>query len=88
MLHMMDLPTLVLIALAAALSLWALIDCVRTPADRVRFVPKLLWLLFLLNGSLFAALVWAYVGKKPIADTPKSPVQRTSPSLTCGSGGM
>ncbi|MFJ4619740.1 hypothetical protein [Streptomyces sp. NPDC088812] len=81
MLHMMDLPTLVLIALSAAISLWALIDCARTPADRVRFVPKLLWLFCLLSGSLFAALVWFYLGKKPIADTAKGPAaQRTEPS--------
>ena len=79
MLHMMDLPTLVLIALVAAISLWALIDCVRTPADRVRFVPKLLWLLFLLNGSFFAALVWVYFGKESTADTAKGPLQRTEP---------
>ncbi|MGX1548100.1 hypothetical protein [Streptomyces adustus] len=79
MLHMMDLPALALIVLAAAVSLWPLIDCVRTPADRVRFVPKLLWVLFLLNGSLFAALVWFYFGKKPTAGDGNGPVQPTGP---------
>ncbi|MFI1046811.1 hypothetical protein [Streptomyces griseoruber] len=79
MLHLMDLPALVLIALVAAITLWALLDCVRTPAERVRFVPKLLWLLFLLNGSVCAALLWTYFGKKPIADTAKGPIQRTEP---------
>jgi hypothetical protein len=70
MLHLMDLPIVVLMVLVAAMSLWALVDCVRTSADRVRFVPKLLWLLFLLNGSAFAALVWVYFGKKPPTDDP------------------
>ncbi|MFD7878528.1 hypothetical protein ACFV5G_31295 [Streptomyces sp. NPDC059766] len=77
MLQITDLSALVLIVLAAAISLWPLIDCVRTPADRVRFVPKVLWVLFLLNGSLFAALVWFYFGKKPMADVATGPVQPT-----------
>jgi hypothetical protein len=77
MLHMMDLPALALIALMAAISLWALIDCVRTPADRVRFVPKLLWLLFLLHGSVLATLAWVYFGKKSIADPGRSRIRRT-----------
>ncbi|MFE2533284.1 hypothetical protein [Streptomyces sp. NPDC059371] len=76
MLHMMDLPILVLIALAAAIWLLGLIDCARTPADRVRFVPKLLWLLFLLNGSAVATLAWVYFGKKPIAAPAKIPAGR------------
>ncbi|WP_416978038.1 hypothetical protein [Streptomyces sp. T028] len=66
MLHLMDLPVLVLMALVIAFTLWALIDCIRTPADRVRFVPKLLWLFVLFSGSVCAALVWTYFGKKPI----------------------
>ncbi|MGW3911616.1 hypothetical protein ACWEBX_08820 [Streptomyces sp. NPDC005070] len=76
MLHMMDLPILVLIALAATIWLWGLIDCARTPADRVRFVPKLLWLLFLLNGSAVATLAWLYFGKKQIAAPAKTPAGR------------
>jgi hypothetical protein len=79
MLGLMDLPVVVLIALVAAISLWALIDCARTPADRVRFLPKLLWLLFLLNGSACAALAWVYFGKKSIPNTTKGPVQKTEP---------
>ncbi|WP_067255581.1 PLDc N-terminal domain-containing protein [Streptomyces sp. DSM 15324] len=79
MLHLADLPVLVLIALVAALTLWALIDCIRTPRERVRFLPKLLWLLILLHGSVCAALLWTYFGKKPIADTAKGPIQRIEP---------
>lgn len=79
MLHMMDLPIFVLIALVAVFTIWALIDCIRTPGERVRFLPKLLWLLILLHGSVVAALAWTYFGKKPIADTTKGPVQRTEP---------
>ncbi|MGQ4380024.1 PLDc N-terminal domain-containing protein [Streptomyces sp. SAS_267] len=77
MLHMMDLTSLALIALAAAIWLWGLIDCARTPRDRVRFLPKLLWLLLLLNGSVLATLAWVYFGRKPAADRAKIPAGRT-----------
>ncbi|MFB7242352.1 hypothetical protein CW362_15810 [Streptomyces populi] len=77
MLHMTDLPALALMALVVAISLWALIDCARTPADRVRFVPKLLWLLFLLHGSVLATLAWVYFGRKSIADMNQTPIRRT-----------
>ncbi|MFF3450707.1 hypothetical protein ACFYXJ_26590 [Streptomyces sp. NPDC002667] len=74
--HLMDVPALVLIALVTAVSLWPLVDCVRTPAHRVRFVPKPLWLLFLLSGSFLAALAWVCCGKKPIPDTTTIPLRR------------
>ncbi|WP_460067489.1 PLDc N-terminal domain-containing protein [Streptomyces sp. YKOK-I1] len=74
MLQLMDLPVLVLIVLVAAITLWALIDCIRTPMERVRFLPKLLWLLILFHGSVVAALAWTYFGKKPIADTAKGSI--------------
>ncbi|MEU1518787.1 PLDc N-terminal domain-containing protein [Streptomyces sp. NPDC005811] len=68
MLQLMDLPVLVLIVLVAAITVWALIDCIRTPREHVRFLPKLLWLLILLHGSVCAALIWTYFGKKQIAN--------------------
>ncbi|MFI9170455.1 PLDc N-terminal domain-containing protein [Streptomyces lincolnensis] len=61
---MMGTLTMGLVAAVVALSLWALIDCVRTPAERVRFVPKLLWVLFLLHTPVFGGLVWTYYGKR------------------------
>ncbi|WP_314222969.1 PLDc N-terminal domain-containing protein [Streptomyces zaehneri] len=49
--------------LVAVLCLWALLDCVRTPGERVRYVPKLLWLLFLLSAPVVGGLAWVYLGK-------------------------
>ncbi|MEV6191078.1 hypothetical protein AB0M19_01630 [Streptomyces sp. NPDC051920] len=82
MLHRTDLLSLALIALAAAIWLWGLIDCARTPADRVRFVPRVLWLLFLFNGSVVATLAWVYFGKKPTAGTAEARVLRRDPCAT------
>ncbi|MCX5008544.1 hypothetical protein OHB05_38985 [Streptomyces sp. NBC_00638] len=71
MLSMFD-PGLALIAVSVVMSLWFAADCLHTPAERIRFVPKLVWLLFLFHGSVFAALVWVYFGKKALADTAKN----------------
>ncbi|MCD7440055.1 PLDc N-terminal domain-containing protein [Streptomyces lincolnensis] len=57
--------TLGLVAVITVLYVQALLDCVRTPAAQVRYVPKLLWLLFLLHAPILGALVWTYFGKRP-----------------------
>ncbi|MER6535204.1 PLD nuclease N-terminal domain-containing protein [Streptomyces sp. 900105755] len=54
-----------LVTLLIVLVVAALLDCVRTPRERVRYVPKWLWLLFLLHAPVFGALVWNYAGKRP-----------------------
>ncbi|MEW1772762.1 PLDc N-terminal domain-containing protein [Streptomyces sp. NPDC086777] len=54
-----------LVTLLIVLVVAALLDCVRTPKARVRYVPKWLWLLFLLHAPVFGALVWNYAGKRP-----------------------
>lgn len=56
-----------LVAVLTVLCLLALADCAHTPAERVRFAPKPLWLLFLLGAPVFGGLVWTYFGKRPEA---------------------
>ena len=69
--------------LAWGIGLWGLIDCARTPDERIRFVPKWVWLLFLLCSWTLGALVWVYVGKRSIRSmtrrTAKGPTQRVEP---------
>lgn len=58
--------------------LWAgsLLDCVLTPGRRVRYVPKLLWLLFMFSAPLIGLLAWAYLGKLPEPrETPEDAVK-------------
>ncbi|WP_329218892.1 PLD nuclease N-terminal domain-containing protein [Streptomyces sp. NBC_01485] len=89
-----QLLTAVPMVLVAVLNLGALLNCVRTPAERVRYVPKLLWLLFILSTSLIGALAWLYLGKRPkpseslphetmpsenIRSTTKGPAHRAGP---------
>ncbi|MFD9430602.1 PLD nuclease N-terminal domain-containing protein [Streptomyces sp. NPDC060002] len=51
--------------LVAVLCLGALLDCARTPGERVRYVPKLLWLIFMLSAPVVGGLAWMYLGKRP-----------------------
>ncbi|MCX4767648.1 PLD nuclease N-terminal domain-containing protein [Streptomyces sp. NBC_01275] len=48
----------------ALLCLYAVIDCVGTPAHRVRCGPKVLWLLLLVSAPVFGSLAWLYLGKR------------------------
>ncbi|WP_079661286.1 PLDc N-terminal domain-containing protein [Streptomyces sp. 3214.6] len=82
--------------IVAMLHVGALLDCVRTPEERVRHVPKLLWLLFMFSAPIVGGLTWTYLGKWPepseqsthIADMTKGPVHRTGPFGHSGSGGI
>ncbi|MFC4505663.1 MULTISPECIES: hypothetical protein [Streptomyces] len=78
---------IVVIGLAMLIVAFSFIDCVRTPSERIRFVPKLLWLYFMVQAPLFGSLVWTYFGKSPEPADPreaipgmtKGPVHRTEP---------
>ncbi|MDC2954905.1 MULTISPECIES: PLDc N-terminal domain-containing protein [Streptomyces] len=59
-----------LYAVVVALTLHALLDCVRTPSSRVRFLPKTLWVLFLLSAPVLGGLAWRYLGARPVAQEP------------------
>jgi hypothetical protein len=51
-------------ALTLAVYLYALLDCVRTPRERVRG-RKLLWMLFLLMAPPLSSLAWIAWAKRP-----------------------
>ena len=87
------------LVLVAVLCVGALLDCVRTPEERVRHVPKLLWLLFMFSAPIVGGLAWTYLGKRPETSEPsaqsahitnmtKGPAHRTGPFVHSGSGGI
>ncbi|MDH6219022.1 PLDc N-terminal domain-containing protein [Streptomyces pseudovenezuelae] len=62
------MSTLVAFALYAAvlaLCLHALVDCVRTPTERVRHLPKAVWLLLVLAAPVLGGIAWRNLGKRP-----------------------
>ncbi|MFJ9761902.1 PLDc N-terminal domain-containing protein [Streptomyces sp. NPDC101149] len=50
--------------IVAALYVYALIDCIRTPAARMRILPKAGWLVVLLLFPVVAAIGWRNLGKR------------------------
>ncbi|MGF1427382.1 PLDc N-terminal domain-containing protein [Kitasatospora sp. LaBMicrA B282] len=51
--------------------IWAFVDCLTTPDDEVRYLPKVIWLLLILfTGEVLAGPVaWLLVGKRRFART-------------------
>ena len=47
--------------------LWALLDCIVSPRDEVRNLPKLVWLLVILLLWVIGAAAWAFLGRTPRA---------------------
>ncbi|MCX5369495.1 PLD nuclease N-terminal domain-containing protein [Streptomyces sp. NBC_00015] len=93
MLGLLEPLTVAPMVLVAVLCLWALLDCARTPGERVRYLPKPLWLLFLLSAPVVGGLAWVYLGKRP--EPRESPQTRRrarlmepDPSSRSGSGGI
>lgn len=52
--------------LLVVLCIHALIDCARTPSERIQHVPRVIWLLFMLFAPVLGALAWTYLGKRPV----------------------
>ncbi|MFD5569538.1 PLDc N-terminal domain-containing protein [Streptomyces cadmiisoli] len=48
----------------AALYVYALLDCIRTPAVRIRMLPKVGWLLIVVLVPVLGAIGWQNLGKR------------------------
>jgi hypothetical protein len=50
--------------IVAALYVYALVDCVRTPAARIRMLPKVGWLVIMVLFPVLGAIGWRKLGKR------------------------
>ncbi|MBT2471206.1 PLDc_N domain-containing protein [Streptomyces sp. ISL-66] len=57
------LPFLLIIAL----TIYAFIDCLNTPEEEVKHLPKVVWVLIILLFSIVGPVVWLFAGKKRVA---------------------
>lgn len=57
------LPFLLIIAL----TIYAFIDCLNTPEEEVKHLPKVVWVLIILLFSIVGPVVWLFAGKKRTA---------------------
>ncbi|MEV6653355.1 PLD nuclease N-terminal domain-containing protein [Streptomyces sp. NPDC051219] len=49
--------------LILALTIYAFIDCLNTPEDEVRHLPKVVWVIIILLFSIVGPIVWFAAGK-------------------------
>ncbi|MFG2298842.1 PLDc N-terminal domain-containing protein [Streptomyces sp. NPDC048603] len=57
------LPFLLIIAL----TIYAFIDCLNTPEEEVKHLPKVVWVIIILLFSIVGPVVWLFAGKKRVA---------------------
>lgn len=50
--------------LPLALWVWAFIDCLTTPEDEVKHLPKVVWVIIVLLFPLVGSIAWLVVGKR------------------------
>ncbi len=59
------MPSYLLFLLVLALWIWAFVDCLLTPEERVRYLPKVVWVLVILlfGEVLVGPVVWLVLGR-------------------------
>lgn len=50
--------------LILALTIYAFIDCLNTPEEEVRHLPKVVWVLIILLFSIVGPVVWLFAGRQ------------------------
>ncbi|MGW4647132.1 PLD nuclease N-terminal domain-containing protein [Kitasatospora sp. NPDC004289] len=50
--------------LVLALWVWAFIDCLTTPEEEVRYLPKVIWIIIVLLFPLVGSIAWLVAGKQ------------------------
>lgn len=62
--------------LGLALSIYCLIDCVRTDEDAVRGLPKIVWVFVILLFPIAGGVGWLVAGRPPKAPLAGDPMGR------------
>ncbi|MEV7612893.1 PLD nuclease N-terminal domain-containing protein [Streptomyces sp. NPDC089799] len=57
------LPFLLIIGL----TIYTFIDCLNTPEEEVKHLPKVVWVIIILLFSIVGPVVWLFAGKKRVA---------------------
>ncbi|MGE9807400.1 MULTISPECIES: PLDc N-terminal domain-containing protein [unclassified Janibacter] len=51
--------------LVVAITVYAAVDCVQTEEDRVRGLPKIVWVFIILLFNIVGSLAWFIAGRAP-----------------------
>ncbi|MEO7059204.1 MAG: PLDc N-terminal domain-containing protein [Lapillicoccus sp.] len=50
--------------LSLALTIYALVDCIQTPDDHVRHLPKLFWIILVILVQIIGPVAWLLAGRQ------------------------
>ena len=76
---------LVVALVVLVLEVYAIVNCILTPEDQVKGVPKVLWLVLIVLLPLLGSVLWLGVGRERVgAAPPRRPV--ASPPAVSPSG--
>ncbi|MFJ7587068.1 PLD nuclease N-terminal domain-containing protein [Streptomyces sp. NPDC097617] len=52
--------------LILALTIYAFIDCLNTPEEEVKHLPKVVWVIIILLFSIVGPVVWLFAGRRRV----------------------
>jgi phospholipase D-like protein len=71
------------VLLVLALMIYAFVDCLNTPEEEVRGLPKVVWIIIILvfGEILVGPLVWLFAGRRPV---PAGGARPSAPAPSAG----
>lgn len=64
------------VIVSLALSIYCVVDCIRSDDGAVRGLPKLVWVFVILLFPLAGSLAWLFAGRPKAAPTPRRQLPR------------
>lgn len=69
----------IIAVLSIALTVFALADCVQTPDEKVRGLPRWAWIVLIVLIPWVGPITWLFVGKERFTGTAGGPARRGGP---------
>lgn len=64
------------VIISLALSIYCVVDCIKSDNDAVRGLPKLVWVFVILLFPIAGSLAWLFAGRPQAAPTRRRPLPR------------
>ena len=64
------------VILSLALSIYCVVDCIKSDDGAVRGLPKLIWVFVILLFPFAGSLAWLFAGRPQAAPSPRRPLPR------------
>lgn len=64
------------VIVSLALSIYCVVDCIKSDGGSVRGLPKLVWVFVILLFPIAGSLAWLFAGRPKTTPTPRRPLPR------------